>query len=113
MALRVDTKELSGVTVVSISGRLTLGDDSELRNRVKGLLAEGKKRLVLDLGDVSYMDSAGLGTLVAAYTSARNSGTDIKLANLSKKSDQLLSITKLLTVFEVHPTVEEAVNSFR
>lgn len=113
MALRMDTKESHGVTVLTLAGRVTLGDESnEMRNKIKEILAQGKKRLVLDLGGVSYIDSAGLGTLVAAYTSARNSGGDIRLANVTQKFDDLLNITKLVTVFSAYKSVEDAVQSF-
>jgi anti-sigma B factor antagonist len=113
MALRIDTKEAGGVTVVTVAGRVTLGDESnQMRTMIKELLAQGKKRLVLDLGGVSYIDSAGLGTLVAAYTSARNSGADIRLANISQKLDDLLNITKLVTVFSVYESVDDALKAF-
>lgn len=113
MALRIETKESGTVTVLTLTGRVTLGEESnQMRTSIKDLLAAGKKRLVLDLGGVSYIDSAGLGTLVAAYTSARNSGGDIKLANITEKFDELLSITKLLTVFSVYKSVDEALKSF-
>jgi len=113
MALSMDTKESNGITILTLAGRITLGDESNhLRNKVKELLEQGHKKLVLDLGDVSYIDSAGLGTLVAAFTSSRNRGADIKLANITEKFDELLSITKLLTVFSVYKSVEDAVQSF-
>jgi anti-sigma B factor antagonist len=113
MALRIDVKESDGVTVVTLAGRVTLGDESnQMRTKIKELLAQGKKRLVLDLGGVSYIDSAGLGTLVAAYTSARSSGGDVKLANITEKFDELLNITKLLTVFSVYKSVDEALKAF-
>ena len=113
MALRMETKESAGVTVLTLAGRVTLGDESnQMRTKIKELLAAGKKRLVLDLGGVSYIDSAGLGTLVAAYTSTRNNGGDIKLANITEKFDELLNITKLLTVFSVYKSVDEALKSF-
>lgn len=113
MALRMDPKESNGVTVVTLAGRVTLGEESnQLRTRIKELLGQGKQRMVLDLGDVSYIDSAGLGTLVAAYTSARNGGGEIKLANVTKKFDELLNITKLVTIFDVHESVDDAVKAF-
>ena len=113
MALRIEAKESDGVTVLTLAGRVTLGDESnQLRTRIKEVLAQGKKRLVLDIGDVSYIDSAGLGTLVAAYTSARNGGGEIKLANVTKKFHELLNITKLVTIFDVHGSVADAVKSF-
>ena len=113
MALRIDAKESDGVTVLTLSGRVTLGDESnQLRGKIKELLAQGNKRLVLDLGDVSYIDSAGLGTLVAAYTSARNDGGEIRLAKVTNKFGELLNITKLVTIFGVYGSVEDALKSF-
>ena len=113
MALQLNVKEAQGVKVLTLAGRGTLGDESsQLRSKIKELLAQGNKRLVLDLGAVSYVDSAGLGTLVAGYTSARNEGGEIRLANVTKKLGELLSITKLLTVFSVYDSVDEAVKSF-
>ena len=113
MALRIDAKESNGVTVLTLAGRVTLGDESnQMRSAIKDLITQGKKRLVFDLGSLSYIDSAGLGTLVAAYTSARNSGADIKLANITQKLDELLNITKLVTVFSVYGSVDEATKSF-
>jgi anti-sigma B factor antagonist len=113
MALRIDAKETDGVTVLTLSGRVTLGDESNhLRSKIKELLAQGRKRMVLDLGDVSYIDSAGLGTLVAGYTSARNDGGEIRLANVTKKFGELLNITKLVTIFSVHDSVADALKSF-
>ena len=113
MALQIVEKEIDGVTVLELLGRVTLGEESnDLRTRIKDLLAQGKKRLVLDLGNVSYIDSAGLGTLVAGYTSSQNQGAGMKLANLTKKFHEQLNITKLVTVFEVFNSVEEAIASF-
>jgi len=113
MALQINEKESSGVTVLTLSGRVTLGEESsQLRARLKDMLAAGKTRVVLDLADVSYIDSAGLGTLVAGYTSARSQGAGMKLANLTKKFDEQLHITKLVTVFEVYNSVADAVKSF-
>ena len=114
MALHIDEGETKGVTVLALSGRVTLGEESgQLRTKIKDLLAQGKKRLVLDLGDVSYIDSAGLGTLVAGYTSSQSQEASLKLANLTKKFREQLNITKLVTVFEVYNSVEEAVASFK
>lgn len=113
MALQLVEKEVKGVVVLELSGRVTLGDEStQLRTKIKDLLAQGKKRLVLDLGNVSYIDSAGLGTLVAGYTSSQNQGTGMKLASLTKRFREQLTITKLVTVFDVYDTVAEAVKSF-
>ena len=112
MALTIVEKEVKGVTVLQLAGRVTLGDESsQLRTKIKDLLAQGKKRLVLDLGNVSYIDSAGLGTLVAGYTSAQSQGANIKLANLTKRFNEQLNITKLVTVFEVFDSVADAITS--
>jgi anti-sigma B factor antagonist len=113
MPLKIAETDSTGVTVMTLSGRITLGDEShQLRNRIKAALGKGKKRLVLDLGDVTQIDSAGLGTLVSAYTTAANSGGQMKLAKLTKKFSETLAITKLVTVFEVYDSVEDAVKSF-
>lgn len=113
MALEIMEHDSGGVTILELSGRVTLGDAShQLRTRLKEVLSRGNKRMVLDLANVGYIDSAGLGTLVAGYTSARNEGATMKLANLTRKFHEQLNITKLVTVFEVYNTVDEAVKSF-
>ncbi|MDR3677537.1 MAG: STAS domain-containing protein [Acidobacteriota bacterium] len=113
MALNIIEKEISGVTVLQVIGRVTLGEESnQLRTRLKDSLAQGKTRLVLDLAEVTYIDSAGLGTLVAGFTSAQNQGANLKLANLTKRFNEQLHITKLVTVFDVYNSVEDAVKSF-
>src|SRR5579862_7824084 len=113
MALNIAEKEMNGVTIIELAGRITLGEGSNLlRTKLKDVLSEGKTRLVLDLAEVTYIDSAGLGTLVAGFTSAQNQGANLKLANLTKRFNEQLHITKLVTVFEVYNTVEEAVKSF-
>jgi anti-sigma B factor antagonist len=113
MALNIVEKEVNGVTVLELSGRVTLGEGSnQLRTKLKDLLSQGKTRLVLDLADVSYIDSAGLGTLVAGFTSAQNQGASLKLANLTKRFNEQLHITKLVTVFDVFDDTDAAVKSF-
>ncbi len=113
MALKIEEEKTAGVTVLRLAGRATLGDESnQLRSRLRELLDRGVTRMVLDLGEVTYLDSAGLGTLVAGYTSAQSKGASIKLANLTKKITEQLNITKLVTVFEVYPDVQAAVQSF-
>jgi len=113
MALQIVEKESGGVTILALSGRITLGEESnQLRSHIKEMLAEGAKRLVLDLGEVSYIDSAGLGTLVAGYTSSQSQGAVMRLANLTKRFREQLNITKLVTVFDVYDSVEAAVKSF-
>lgn len=102
-----------GIVVMDCAGRIVFGEEtSELRDQVKGLIAQGS-RVVLNLGEVSYIDSGGLGTLVSLYTSARSAGGSVKLARLTRRVGDLLQVTKLLTVFEVYETEEEAVESFR
>jgi anti-sigma B factor antagonist len=113
MALTMLEKEVRGVTILHLAGNVTLGEESnQLRAKLRELLAQGKTRLVLDLAEVNYIDSAGLGTLVAGYTSAQNQGAEMKLANLTKRINEQLHITKLVTVFDVYDSVETAVNSF-
>jgi anti-sigma B factor antagonist len=113
MALNMVEKEVSGVTVLELAGRVTLGEESsQLRTKLKDSLSQGKTRIVLDLANVTYIDSAGLGTLVAGFTSARNQGASMKLANLTKRFHEQLSITKLVTVFDIYDSAQAAVKSF-
>ncbi len=113
MALKLSVKNANGVTVVYCSGRIVFGEEAaELRERVKEMLAT-VKQIVLNLGGVSYIDSGGLGTLVGLYTSARASGGDIKLANLTKRVDDQLQITKLVTIFEVYDGEDNAIAAFK
>ncbi len=101
------------VTVVGLDGRIVLGEEtSNLRESVKNLVSGGKKKLVLDMKNVTMIDSSGLGALVAAYSSAKSGGATLRLCNLGAHFDQLLQITKLLTVFEVSKTQEDAIRSF-
>jgi anti-sigma B factor antagonist len=102
-----------GIVTVDLVGRIVFGDESSfLREYVKKLLPNDK-RIIFNLAGVSYIDSGGLGTLVALYTSARTSGGVIKLANLTPRVDDVLQITKLVTVFEVYDSEEKAISSFR
>lgn len=113
VSLIANTRELGDVTVVDLSGRITLGEGSSaLRDTVRDLLAQGKKNILLNLGDVSYCDSTGLGTLVSSYTTAANQGAKLKLVNVQKKMHDLLQITKLYTVFETYDDEATAVGSF-
>lgn len=114
MSFRATPREISGVTVIDVSGRITLGEGSAmLREMVRDLLGKGQKRIVLNLGDVNYIDSSGIGELVSGYTTVKNQGGEVKLLNLTKKVHDLLQITKLYTVFDVHNDEHTAVNSFR
>ena len=113
MQLKLATRTVDGVLVVDCSGRIIFGEESaELRDTVKGLLGQNK-RIVLNLAGTNYIDSGGLGTLVALYTSARTAGGSIKLANLTKRVGDLLQVTKLLTVFDVYDSEKQAVDAFR
>jgi anti-sigma B factor antagonist len=113
MQLRMSTRSLDGVLVVDCSGRLVFGEESaSLRDTVKNLLAQSPK-VVMNLREVNYIDSGGLGTLVSLYTTARNAGGAVKLASLSQRVGDLLQVTKLLTIFEVFDTEESAAQSFK
>jgi anti-sigma B factor antagonist len=102
------------VTVVDLSGRLTLGDASaQLRQALRELLDSGRKKIVLNLGQVGYIDSSGLGELVSSFTTVKNNGGQLKLVNLTDKVNDLLTVTKLYTVFEIHNDEGAAVQSFR
>src|SRR3974377_233431 len=103
--MKASTRQIDGVTIVDLSGRITLGEGSViLRETVKDLIAKGQKKILLNLGDVSYIDSSGIGELVSAFTSVRNQGGELKLLKLTKKVKDLLQITKLYTVFDVKHT---------
>jgi len=114
MSLNIKKRKVDGVAVLDLSGRLTLGDESsgQLRRAVHDLLAQGDKKILINLGDVSYIDSSGLGELVSSYSSIANRGGSVKLLNLQKKVQDLLQITKLYTVFEVSDNEAEAILSF-
>jgi len=113
MALRMNHREVDGVTIVALDGRIVLGEESNaLREQVKTLLAGGKKQIVLNMDHVTYIDSAGLGTLVAAHHSARSQGASLKLSNLGSRFQEILQVTKLLTVFDVYDSEAAAVHSF-
>ena len=113
MALRMTEREVNGVSVIDLEGRIVLGEESNsFRERVKSLLAAGKKKIVLNLANVSYIDSAGLGTLVATFHSARSQGATLKLANLGQKFKEVLQVTKLMTVFDTYDNEAAAIQSF-
>ena len=113
MALKLTQREVDGVTVVALDGRIVLGEESNaLREKVKSLLAEGKKKIVLNMDNITFIDSAGLGTLVASHHTAKNEGAALRLCHLGSKFQEVLQITKLLTVFDVSNTEAEAVASF-
>lgn len=114
MSLSTAIRDVAGVTVIDMSGRVTLGEASgKLRDTVRNLLDSGVKSMLLNLGDVNYIDSSGLGELVSAYTTAKGHGCAVKLLNVQAKVQDLLQITKLYTVFETFNDEAEAVTSFR
>jgi anti-sigma B factor antagonist len=113
VALKMTNREVDGVSVVALDGRIVLGEESNaLREKVKQLLAEGKKKIVLNMDNITFIDSAGLGTLVAAHHSAKGQGASLRLCHLGSKFQEVLQITKLLTVFDVYDTEAQAVSSF-
>ena len=113
MSMKASTRQIDGVTIVDLSGRITLGEGSVvLRDTVKDLLGKGQKKILLNLGDVSYIDSSGIGELVSAFTSVRNQGGELKLLHLTKKVHDLLQITKLYTVFDVKDDEAAAIGAF-
>jgi len=114
MALRATHRDAGPSTVVDLSGKITLGEGSALlRKTVRGLLDEKRTHIVLNLADVDYIDSSGIGELVSAYTTVKNRGGDLKLLHLTKKVHDLLQLTKLYTVFEVYTEERAALNSFQ
>ena len=113
MQLKLATRTKDGVLVVECIGRIVFGDETTLlRDTIKKAVSENN-RIVLNLAEVSYLDSGGLGTIVALHTTAQNAGGSVKLANLTQRVDDLMQITKLLTVFEVFNSEAEAIDSFR
>jgi anti-sigma B factor antagonist len=111
----MDIKErvVNGVSVLDLSGKIVLGEgDGQIRDRIKDLLADGQKRILLNLGEVNYIDSAGLGALISSYTTTKRQGGNLKLVNLTRRIQDLLAITKLITVFETHENEAEAIASF-
>ena len=113
MSMKITTRQVDGVTILDLSGRITLGEGSvQLRDAIRDLLAKGSKLILLNLADVNYIDSSGIGELVSAYTTVRNQGGELKLLNLTKKVHDLLQITKLYTVFDVKEDEASAIASY-
>ena len=114
MALSIASREVNGVTVLDLNGRITLGEGSvQLRDAVRDLIGKGQKNILVNLGDVNYIDSSGLGELVSAYTTARNQGARLKLLKLTKKVHDLLQLTKLYTVFDIYDDEASAIASYK
>jgi len=111
--MKASSRRVDGVTILDLSGRITLGEGSVvLRDQIRDLLGKGEKKLLLNLGDVTYIDSSGIGELVSAFTTVRNQGGELKLLNLTKKVHDLLQITKLYTVFDVKDDETSAIKAF-
>jgi anti-sigma B factor antagonist len=113
MPLKVETREVAHVTILDVKGRIVLGDEiGVLRDAVRGLVADGKKKIILNLADVDYIDSSGVGELVGCFTTVRNAGGELKLLKLSQKVQDVLYVTKLYTVFDIREDEFTAVKSF-
>jgi anti-sigma B factor antagonist len=113
VSMKTSNRQVDGVTIVDMSGRITLGEGSViLRDSIRDLVGKGQKKILLNLGDVTYIDSSGIGELVSAFTAVRREGGELKLLNLTKKVHDLLQITKLYTVFDIKDDEAAAIKSF-
>ncbi len=113
MALQIDSREVSHVSILDIRGRIVLGEEIHLlRDTVRKLVADGKKKIILNLAGLDYIDSSGVGELVGAFTTVRNAGGELKLLNLTQKVHDVLHVTKLYTVFDIRDDEFKAVKSF-
>jgi anti-sigma B factor antagonist len=112
--MQIEERVVNDVTILDLKGKITLGDgDEALKEKINSLVQQNRRRILLNLADVPYIDSAGLGEVVRTYTTVSRQGGKLKLVNLTKRITDLLSITKLLTVFETFESVPEAVKSFK
>jgi len=113
VSIKLSTRQVGDVSVVDVAGRITLGEGSSaLRDLLREMVGKAQKKILLNLGDVSYIDSSGIGELVSGFTTVTNQGGQLKLLNLTKRVKDLLQITKLYTVFDVHDDEAAAVRSF-
>jgi len=112
MALEIEEHQVEGVTILALKGRITVGEVTPVREKITHLLAEGRNKIVLDLANVDYIDSTGLGNVVISYTQVQKAGGALKLLNLNKRNVELLALTRLHTIFEVFAQETDAVNSF-
>jgi anti-sigma B factor antagonist len=110
--MTIDTRTSNGVTILEFHGKLTIEVTAQVRKAIQDLLEAGRKNILLDLGDVSFMDSSGIGEMVRSYHSVRREGGQVKLLNLTKKIQELLAITKLVTIFQSFDDEAEAVSSY-
>ena len=114
MSVKLNTRQVGDVSVIDVTGRITLGEGSSaLRDSLRELVGKNQKKILLNLGDVSYIDSSGIGELVSGFTTVTNAGGQLKLLNLTKKVHDLLQITKLFTVFDVYNDETTAVRSYQ
>jgi anti-sigma B factor antagonist len=114
VALTIASREVDGVAVLDLSGRITLGEGSvQLREAFRNLIGSGSKNILLNMEDVNYIDSSGLGELVSAFTTAKNQSASLKLLKLTKKVHDLLQLTKLYTVFDIYDDEAKAIASFK
>jgi len=113
VSVKLSTRQVGDVSVVDVAGRITLGEGSSaLRDLMRDMVGKGQKKILLNLGDVSYIDSSGIGELVSGFTTVTNNGGEMKLLNLNKRVKDLLQITKLYTVFDVHEDEAGAIRAF-
>ena len=113
MSVKLNTRQVGDVSVVDVAGRITLGEGSSaLRDALRDMINKNQKKILLNLGEVNYIDSSGIGELVSGFTTVTNSGGNLKLLNLNKRVKDLLQITKLYTVFDVHEDEAGAIRSF-
>jgi anti-sigma B factor antagonist len=113
VSAKLTTRQVGDVTVIDVAGRITLGEGSSvLRDALRDLVSKNQKKILLNLGEVSYIDSSGIGELVSGFTTVTNGGGALKLLNLNKRVKDLLQITKLYTVFDVHEDEASAIRSF-
>lgn len=114
MSMKATIRQVDSVIVIDISGRITLGEGcAQLRELIRDQLSKGNKQILLNLADVTYIDSSGIGELVSAFTAVSNQGGQLKLLNLTKKVHDLLQITKLYTVFDIHDDEAKGIASFQ
>ena len=113
MSVKLSTRQVGDVAVIDVAGRITLGEGSSaLRENLRDMVSKNQKKILLNLGEVSYIDSSGIGELVSGFTTVTNSGGQLKLLNLNKRVKDLLQITKLYTVFDVHEDEAGAIRAF-
>jgi anti-sigma B factor antagonist len=113
VSVKLMTRQVGDVSVVDVAGRITLGEGSSaLRDALRDMINKNQKKILLNLGEVNYIDSSGIGELVSGFTTVTNSGGQLKLLNLNKRVKDLLQITKLYTVFDVHEDEAGAIRSF-